>query len=247
MLFRLVRPMRRKGSRNEYFQQRIPADVKRAAVGRALEFYVAGETVRVAITEQSNAIKFSLRSSDPADVKVRQADAVRQAELYWKALRQNEPITLSHRQCVALAGRAYQAWASGERETTTAIERVPVLAGLKPGEPAKAWRFEPAEGGTMDGMPEAWAAAVKSVDDPEKLGALTNRLLLAEGIDGVDDASREMLLTEIAKALRQAFETRQRNAEGDYRPDPMAERFPAEFVGASGAGESRLSRSVDFH
>ena len=50
-----------------------------------------------------------------------------------------------------------------------------------------------------------------------------------------------MLLTEIAKALRQAFEARQRNAEGDYRPDPMAERFPAEFVGASGGGGQRSS------
>jgi hypothetical protein len=35
-----------------------------------------------------------------------------------------------------------------------------------------------------------------------------------------------MLLDEIAKALKQAFGARQKNAEGDFRLDPMAERFP---------------------
>jgi hypothetical protein len=35
-----------------------------------------------------------------------------------------------------------------------------------------------------------------------------------------------MLLDEIAKALKQAFGARQKNAEGDFRLDPVAERFP---------------------
>ena len=60
MLFRLVRPMRRRGSRNEYFQQRIPADVKQAAIGRRLEFQVAGETVSLRHRAIS-FVKFSLR------------------------------------------------------------------------------------------------------------------------------------------------------------------------------------------
>jgi hypothetical protein len=225
MLYRLVRPMRRKGSRNEYFQQRIPADLKQAAIGRRLTFLIAGEAASFAVTERSHAIKFSLRSSDPAEVKVRQAEAARQAELHWKALRQVRPVTLSHRQCVALAARPYQAWASEERrEMTTAMVWVPFQG--QPGEPAKEGRWEPAEGETMDGEPNAWGAAVRSVD-PEKLGALADRLLLAEGIRGVDDASREMLLAEIARALRDAFEARQRNAGGDYRHDTRAERFPS--------------------
>jgi hypothetical protein len=59
-----------------------------------------------------------------------------------------------------------------------------------------------------------------------------------------------MLLAEIAKALKQAFGARQRNAEGDYRPDPMAERFPSEEfqrrgldAAAADEGGSRRSRS----
>ena len=81
----------------------------------------------------------------------------------------------------------------------------------------------------MESEPEVWAAAAKRVD-PERLGALADRLLSAEGIGGVDAESREMLLAEIAKALKQAFGARQRNAEGDYRPDPMAEALPLRGV-----------------
>jgi hypothetical protein len=125
MLFRLVRPMRRKDSRNGYFQQRIPADVRPHAIGRTLEFQVGGETVSVRVTERSAIIKLSLRSSDPVEVKLGQAEATRQAELHWKALRQTAPVTLTHRHCVALAGRAYEAWtANSRRETTTAMEHV---------------------------------------------------------------------------------------------------------------------------
>jgi integrase len=231
MLYRLVRPMRRKGSRNGYFQQRIPAAVKPLlASGRRLEFQVAGETVSVAVTERSSSIKFSLRSSDPAEVKVRQAEAARQAELHWKALRQTKAVALSHRQCVALAGKVYRGWASEQRrEATTAMMRVPVVAGLEPGKAATAWRWEPSGHALVDAEAEVWAKAATKLD-PDKLAALADRLLLAEGINGLgglNGESREMLLDEIGKALKQAFEARQRNAEGDYRADPIADRFPS--------------------
>jgi hypothetical protein len=186
--------MQRKGSRNEYFQQRIP-HLKQAAIGRRLALVVAGETVSFAVTERSHVIKFSLRTSDSTEVKVRQAEAARQAELHWKALRQTKAVTLSHRQCVALAGRAYQGWASGERETATAMERVPVLTGLKAGEAARESRWEPTSAAVMEREPGLWATAAKRID-PERLGALANRLLLAEGInglDGLDTENREML------------------------------------------------------
>jgi len=244
--------MRRKGSRNVYFQQRIPADVRHrlATIGgrRVLEFRFGatgavdggdGKMVSVAVTGRSSSIKFSLHTPDPAEVKVRQAEAARQAELHWTALRQINAVTLSHRQCVALSGKAYQAWASGGRETTTAMVRVPVLMGLKPGEGAREGRWEPTGAVTMDAEPEVWAAAAKRID-PERLGPLADRLLLAEGINGLvglDTDSREMLLDEIAKALKHAFGARQKSAEGDYSPDPVADRFPA-FTNGEGSPPS---------
>jgi hypothetical protein len=140
-------------------------------------------------------------------------------------------------------GPSYQAWASGERETTTAMVWVPVLTGLKPGEAAREGCWQPTGAAAMDGEPEVWAAAAKRVD-PESLGALADRLLLAQGINGLDGLatdSREMLLDEIAKALKHAFGARQRNAEGDYSPDPVAERFPA-FTGEGSPPSSSLSK-----
>lgn len=110
--------------------------------------------------------------------------------------------------------------------------RIPIGAGLEPGEAAKEWRWEPAATNDIDAVREVWAGAAESID-PEKLGALANRLLVSERIARVDSESREMLLNEIARALKEAFEARQRNAEGDYRPDPVAERFPALLNGAS--------------
>ncbi|MDF0498942.1 hypothetical protein [Bradyrhizobium yuanmingense] len=59
------------------------------------------------------------------------------------------------------------------------------------------------------------------------LGRLVDRLLLSEGIRRVDAASRGLLLRAFWLALRDAFEVRLRNAQGDYSPDPKSERFPA--------------------
>jgi hypothetical protein len=93
------------------------------------------------------------------------------------------PIEAGHSQSsglVALAGRAYQAWASGERETTTALVWVPILTGLKPSEPARQGRWEPAGSNDIDAKAETWRGAAESVD-PEGLRALADRLLLTEG------------------------------------------------------------------
>lgn len=219
--------MRRRGSRNGYFQQRIPVSVKPLAVGRRIVLPVGEGTVSVMVTERMEFIKFSLRSADPTEVKVRQAMAAAHLERVWKALLQAAPVTLTHEQCVTLAGRAYRAWADGQRQRTTGMVRVP-LGKAKPGEAVKEWTWQP-DDNPMDGVAGLWDAAAKSLKE-EALGPLTDRLLLGEGIACTDDASREMLLGEIDKALRQAFEARERNAEGDYRPDPMAERFPTEFA-----------------
>jgi hypothetical protein len=57
----------------------------------AYEFRIAGQPVSVAVTARSALIKFSLRTSDLIEIKLRQAEAARQAEVCWKALRQSKP------------------------------------------------------------------------------------------------------------------------------------------------------------
>ena len=64
-------------------------------------------------------------------------------------------------------------------------------------------------------------------------GAIIDKLLLSEGILKVTPDSREFCFSSSARRwwMRQrgasATERRERNAAGDYSPDPKSERFPA--------------------
>lgn len=110
MLYRLVRPMARKGSSKQQFVKRIPADVRAALVGRMLAIPLSDDCIQVAVTEKMQAIRFSLRTSDPVEVKIRQAEASVYLERVFESLRANHPMTLNHRQAVALSGELYRAW-----------------------------------------------------------------------------------------------------------------------------------------
>jgi integrase len=157
-------------------------------------------------------------------VKIRSAAVDAYLENVWKALRRDAPVSLSHKQATALAGELYRAWVDGEvRERTLAMEHNPDT-GL--------WRrvdehhTRPEE---WEAIKQRWKAVGESieVDSLEKtLGPIIDRLLIGKGILRVDAQSRELLLRTMWQALQDAFEGRRRNAEGDYSPDPKAERFP---------------------
>jgi hypothetical protein len=122
MLFRLVRPVKRIGSSMNYFVQRIPADVQARAVGRTLAIPIGEFTHLHTITAKAESVRFSLRTRDPAETKLRQAAAAAYLETVWQSLRATKPTSLSHMQATALAGDLYRAWANGEeREQTLGI------------------------------------------------------------------------------------------------------------------------------
>jgi hypothetical protein len=83
MLVQLVRPMQRSGSRNVYFVQRIPVDLKTRATGLKLNLPIGNETVPFAISPKANFVKVSLRTSDPSEVKVRHAATAGYLETVW--------------------------------------------------------------------------------------------------------------------------------------------------------------------
>ena len=161
-------------------------------------------------------------------------------ETTWRALRDGAPLplTLTHRQVTALAGRLFRIVASGEgREATASISVTLDRATSDPMKPS-------GDDESIENVPDLWETASQFLDRVERdslrqpsakrpwtlertYGSLIDRLLREEGIGRVDAPSREMLLTAFHLALREAFEARQRSASGDYRPDPKAERFPA--------------------
>lgn len=234
MLYRLVRPVIRDGSSNRHFQKRIPSDVRQRAVGLRLDVPVGDQRSAVTITESTATIRLSLRTNDPREVRRRHAAVDAYLENVWQALRQDEPVALTHKQAVALAGRLYRAWADEERHTILSLD-------LEHGRmtPANVVRGHIEPGGWAHDL-QRQAAGKTPVE--KEVGPLVDRLLMEHGVGRVDAPSREMLLSAFGQALRDGFESRRRNAEGDYSPDPKAERFPAlvlpaptDIAGSAGA------------
>jgi len=75
MLYRVVRPMKRDGSRIPIFVQRIPADIKARAVGTRLAIPLGDGFALITVSARAQAVRFSLRTADPSQIKSRQAIA----------------------------------------------------------------------------------------------------------------------------------------------------------------------------
>jgi hypothetical protein len=242
MLFRLVRPVKRSGSRNRYFVRRIPADVRSRAEGLSLSVPVGDHVQKVHISPKAQSIRVSLRTDDPIEVKLRQAKVDAYLENVWRALRETTPVSLSHRNATALAGELYHAWANGEeREKTIAIEHIPGVG----------WqRVARAE---VD--PDEWLGVLNRLnnvdDDPvrpgpledtddltrweKSFGRIVDRLLLAKGISRVDEPTRAILLSAFAQARQQtraAVESTIRFTLNELPEEPYPEPVWKEKVGA---------------
>jgi hypothetical protein len=197
------------------------------------------------ISDRAQAVRVSLRTSDPAEVKARLAAVDAYLENVWRALREDEPVSLTNRQATALAGELYRAWAEGEgRERAISIVHTPGVG----------WQREPSthvSSGEWDAALGQWEKMgsfdeIGSEDDPsvleKPLGAVLDRRLLAKGIRRVDESTRAILLVAFWQAMRDATQTRMKNAQGDYSADPTSQRFP-EWVAPQSA-KSALRQSV---
>lgn len=227
--------MRRKGTINHQFAQRIPADVRSQTAGLRLEVPLGGGTyVPVTLSPNAQAVRLSLRASTPHEVKARQGQVAAYLERTWRNLRENRPLPLNHRQAVALAGELYASWVSERRQDIgVSYEEgrwIPLPASdLMDNEP-DAWEaairraLSDGEGGQA---PESELPRVPAVDLEKACGPLVDRLLRRKGFHALDPESREMVLDAFMRALRDAMASRQKHARGDYSPDPIAGRFPA--------------------
>jgi hypothetical protein len=118
--------MKRAGSRNQYFIKRIPADLKSRDEDLRVYVPIGDEAISYVISRRAQTVRLSLRTSEPAEVKQRLAQVDAFFEKLWNALREREPVSLTHREATALAGELYKAWAScDEDERTLAIEHTP--------------------------------------------------------------------------------------------------------------------------
>ncbi|ANN55977.1 hypothetical protein A9174_03810 [Mesorhizobium loti NZP2037] len=210
MHFRLVKPVKRKGTINQQFNQRIPADVRNRAVGVTLHIPVGSDIVRKTITAKDHAIRVSLRAANPSEVKTRQAQVLAYLETVWKGLRE-PPLALSHRQAVALSRDVY-AWGS--------------LAEIDPDLSDAESAFTGEIGGVYkNAMARLEAGTNPSVAEPAMLTA--RQILTRRGLLNVSPESVDLLAREALRSLKDGFAQADRETAGDYTPDPKASRFPA--------------------
>ncbi|WP_426237378.1 DUF6538 domain-containing protein [Pararhizobium sp. DWP1-1-3] len=144
-------------------------------------------------------IKISLGTKDPVAAKELFSAKEQQVTKRWKALRNKlEPLT--QKQIVALSGKVYR--------------KIVEQFDEEPGSP-QTWReiTALAERVAAGGNFEQW------------YGSSVDELLLSE--DTVtDEASRQRLIRQVHQTLLLAAEQQSKKAEGDYTPDPNANRFP---------------------
>jgi hypothetical protein len=95
-------------------------DVKARARGLKLDIPLGHGHAHHHLTIRASAdlVRFSLRTVDPSEAKVRQASAAAYLANVWRGLRDvGPPVSLTHRQATALAGELYRAWADGRRRS----------------------------------------------------------------------------------------------------------------------------------
>lgn len=229
MLFRLVQPVKRSGTRIPQFVKRIPADIRPWIAGRKLTIPLGDETISVRIGAKTESLRFSLRTADPATARIRQAEAVAHLEGIFQALRDDKPVVLTRLQIAALAGEIYRAWEG--REAAEPSLRVEMTEdGPEVSEELLPPEFE-AEVARATGE---FFLRLEASDRPEDkqmldraITPLIDDALEARGIMRVDEASRERLFFAFLDALKFAFAIRQKRVVMDFTPDPKAASYPA--------------------
>jgi integrase len=218
----MARPTRRKNSSFLLFKQRIPSDVRKAAVGKMVVVPLGAEEATIRIGPKTQVVQFSLRTRDPAEAKARQVIALERLGALWESIRKG-PIRLTQKQVVGLAGEVYRELVArysddpGAPEGWEWIQRFverPLGSGLRIGE-----------------VPKRPSTHVPSTVD-EVLGR--HSLL-------VDDDTQRRLALAIREVFGRAAHRLANNARGDYSPDKYADRFPPVDLDKPSASKSSKS------
>ena len=118
--------MKRPGSSKAQFVQRIPRDVRTRAVGLRLRIPIGTGFVEKTISPTAQDVRFSLQTSDPLEVKARQAAAATHLAIVWENLRAagaTEPTRLLQVQIAALAGELHAAYMRAFEREPGPLER----------------------------------------------------------------------------------------------------------------------------
>ncbi len=190
--------------------------------------------------------KASLGTRDPQEAKIAHARMLEKIEARWRQLSAGV-ISLSQKQAVAMSGEIYRAMVSeNEDDPGSPDQRKASLIAdhlhLRP-EKVKVVQLT-----KNDALFERILETYKVRRNDKAIEAYLNR----HGYR-VDEPSMALLRNAVASAVMQAKEHLLKLSEGDYRPDPDAERFPKldlapKTAGAKDLGKYSLSQVFeDYH
>lgn len=197
MALMTARPWKDSKTGAYHLRQRTPRDVLARVKGQTVSLPVGDTFVTVKV---GDIVQASLRTKEASEARARHAVADGALKRFWDAERKG-PIRLSQRQVVALAGTVYGDWKR--------------IMGDDPGLPeafvqVQRLSLQAREGDKLD----SWH------------GPSVDGLLRKEGLV-IDADSRARLIEAVADAFEQGTRVLHRSAQGDFRPDPDAARFPA--------------------
>lgn len=228
MRLRLVRPMKREGSANSYFEKRIPSDLAPQMSG--IKYVVPltddpRDAVEVRLGMSPRSIRFSLRTASPSESRKRQAAAIEFFESRFAELRDHRPIVLSVREGVALSGVLYRSWAEGPDRTKKTISVSIVAVGDSQVSREDDQDAEHREGAAASLRRRIEAGETETLD--AELYKLVTGILRREGYPHVSPETLNMLVQMFRRALVEGVESGAKKAAWDFSDDPSASRYPA--------------------
>lgn len=195
-----------------YFRARVPADLKDKLHGQRITLRVAGHDRTVVVRD---IVKVSLSTKETGEAKVRHAAVQAQVQERWSLTRKT--VSLSHEEIRAYAGRAY-------RELVAEFR-------ANPGSPIGWEAYQEHLIEPLRYLDEDSDGVTQEPYDPKHAARELTKLVDLDEVIGIsglalEEQSRFKLLKEVAEARIRAAQTLERFAEGDYRPDKEAEKFP---------------------
>ena len=214
MALMMSRPWKHPQTGAYYLRSRTPKDLLQKARGRKIALPVNGRATTVTVGDY---VKASLGTKDPAEARERHRIASAALDEVWRGFRSG-PRVLSQKEAEGLAGAFYRAFAEGAEDN--------------PGKP-ELWEgvlqanHEASLGGVLPSPLAIRQRPRTSEETMEgRFGEIADALLRHHRINTTGEG-RIRLMEALRRGGDQAAEKLKRNAKGDYRPDPGADRFPS--------------------
>lgn len=231
---------KRAGSSVPQFRIRVPTKIVDRLRGKRVLLSIATphDYPCVKTVTIGSDVAFSLETDDATIAEARQANALDHLRRLFD-LTDAAPISLSHKDMVALSGETYRLYQEIHRDnpgeadewmyhkalTRAALEgriKNPPPATLMPDEAKTA--IELFGSGDLTAAVNAFPAAQYDALE-DRFGLLADWVLIRQRIH-LNPNDRQRFLRFVGTASLDAGWQLRRNAEGDYSPDPKAQRFP---------------------